>query len=173
MTNNLARSLVTRALALIMELGALSLAAAFAMPTAKSTEIAAPKSSAPALVSQEKLAKVARLYLRERLEVVRLRRVLAHDSSVSEALDIAAIVYGVPRGELSMVASCESGHFPLARNGQYRGLFQQGPMFEKTPIGAAGLSVWSPYAAALSTAYVVSQQGWRQWECGPNGEFQP
>jgi len=102
-----------------------------------------------------------------RAEVRSLRRTLRHRPSVQEALSVASVAYGVPRSELSSVAWCESTHRATARNGRYRGLFQQGPMFEATPYGRAGLSVWSPYAAALSTAYVVSQQGWRQWECKP------
>lgn len=106
-----------------------------------------------------------------RREVRALRRTLRHEPSVDEALTIASVVYGVPRGELSSVAWCESTHNPHARNGQYRGLFQQGPMFEATAFGRAGLSVWSPYAAALSTASVVAVQGWRQWQCRPGGRL--
>lgn len=98
-----------------------------------------------------------------------LERTLRHDPSVGEALTLASVVYGVPRASLSAVAWCESGHRPWARNGQYRGIFQQGPMFEASPFGRAGLSVWSPYAAALSTAYTVRAQGWRQWSCRPGG----
>jgi len=98
-----------------------------------------------------------------------LERTLRHDPSVGEALTLASVVYGVPRSSLAAVAWCESGHRPWARNGQYRGIFQQGPMFEASPFGRAGLSVWSPYAAALSTAYTVRAQGWRQWSCQPGG----
>lgn len=104
-----------------------------------------------------------------RRENRRLRRALAHDPTVAEALTIASVVYGIPRRSLSTAAWCESRHRPDARNGIYRGLFQQGPMFEATPFGRAGLSVWSPYAAALSAAYTVRAQGWRQWDprCRP------
>lgn len=111
---------------------------------------------------------------RERVELRAARRDAARwrtaakaSPSVGEALTLASVVYGVSRSELSSVAWCESNHRPGVANGPYRGLFQQGPMFEATPFGQAGLSVWSPYAAALSTAYTVRQQGWRQWECKP------
>lgn len=119
-------------------------------------------------------AELAQQLVRERAQAAelarenrRLRRTIAHQPTVAEALTIASVVYGVPRSSLSAVAWCESTHRPWARNGRYRGLFQQGPMFEATPFGRAGLSVWSPYAAALSTAYTVRAQGWRQWECKP------
>ncbi len=96
-------------------------------------------------------------------------RAAMHTPSVQEALTIASVAYGVPRGELSRVAWCESTHRPWARNGPYRGLFQEGPMFEQGPYGRAGLSVWSPYAAAMTAAYTVSREGWRQWQCAPDG----
>jgi hypothetical protein len=102
-----------------------------------------------------------------RRENARLRGILRHSPSVAEALTLASVVYCVSRRSLSAVAWCESTHRPTARNGRYRGLFQQGPMFERTPFGRAGLSVWSPYAAALSTAYTVRREGWQQWECRP------
>ncbi len=97
------------------------------------------------------------------------RRTALHTPSVSEALTIASIAYGVPRGELASVAWCESTHRPWARNGQSRGLFQEGPMFEAGPFGRAGLSVWSPYAAAMTAAYTVRREGWSQWQCRPGG----
>lgn len=118
-------------------------------------------------VSRDKFVKAVAGWRAARDRVRSLERTLRHEPSVAEALSVASIAYGVPRGELSSVAWCESTHRAHARNGQYRGIFQQGPMFEATPYGRAGLSVWSPYAAALSTAYVVAQQGWRQWECKP------
>ena len=103
--------------------------------------------------------------LRQRIRAA--RRAALHNPSVSEALTLAAVAYGVPRSELSRVAWCESTHRPSARNGPYRGLFQEGPMFEAGPYGRAGLSVWSPYASAMTAAYTVSREGWRQWECKP------
>lgn len=106
-----------------------------------------------------------------RRQVRSLRRTLDHSTSVQEALTIAAVAYGVSRSDMESVAMCESTLRATAVNGRYRGLFQQGPMFEGTPYGRAGLSVWSPYAAAMSTAYTVSHQGWRQWQCRPGGRL--
>lgn len=99
----------------------------------------------------------------------RLVRIIRQRPDVQTALRLASLVYRVPLGQLDRVAFCESSHRPWARNGRYRGLFQMGPMFERTPFGRAGLSVWDPYVAALATASVVSVQGWRQWECWPGG----
>lgn len=104
-----------------------------------------------------------------RMQARGLRRTLAHHPSVAEALTIASVAYGVPRAQLSTVAWCESTHRPWARNGAYRGLFQEGPMFEQGPYGRAGLSVWSPYASAMTAALTASREGWAQWSCRPDG----
>jgi hypothetical protein len=87
--------------------------------------------------------------------------------TVQYAYRLAAAVYGVSYGQLHAVSGCESNHYVFARNGQYRGLFQEGPMFERGPFGRAGFSVWDPVANALTAASVVSRQGWRQWSCRP------
>lgn len=105
----------------------------------------------------------------ERAGLRRLARASLYQGSVDEALRLASVTYGVPLHELRSVAWCESTHRPLARNGRYRGLFQEGPMFEAGPFGRAGLSVWSPYANAMTAAYTVSREGWRQWQCRPGG----
>jgi hypothetical protein len=96
-----------------------------------------------------------------------LERVVRHEPTVAEALTIASVVYGVPRTDLSTVAFCESGHRPSAVNGQYRGIFQWGPSWNSTVYAAAGLSPWSPYAAALATAQRVKGAGWGWWSCKP------
>lgn len=100
-------------------------------------------------------------------ETARWRRTALHKPTVAEAITIASVVYQVPRRHLEAVAWCESRWTPTARNGPYRGLMQEGPMFEAGPFGRAGLSVWSPYANALTAARVVAREGWRQWECQP------
>jgi hypothetical protein len=87
--------------------------------------------------------------------------------TVQYAYRLAAAIYGVSYWQMHNVSQCESNHYPYARNGQYRGLFQEGPMFERGPFGHAGFSVWDPIANALTAADVVSQQGWGQWECKP------
>jgi hypothetical protein len=87
--------------------------------------------------------------------------------TVQYAYRLAATIYGVSYSELHRVSGCESNHYVYARNGQYRGLFQEGPMFERGPFGRAGFSVWDPVANALTAASTVAQQGWRQWQCKP------
>jgi hypothetical protein len=87
--------------------------------------------------------------------------------TVEYAYRLASVTFGVPYSQLHAVGGCESTHYPFARNGRYRGLFQEGPMFESGPYGRAGFSVWDPVANALTAAGVVAGQGWRQWECKP------
>ena len=85
--------------------------------------------------------------------------------TVNYALRLASAVSGVSYWELRSVSWCESRHWPFARNGIYRGLFQEGPMFEHGPF--ASFSVFDPIANALTAAHVVSREGWRQWQCHP------
>jgi hypothetical protein len=85
--------------------------------------------------------------------------------SVMHAISLASAIWHVPQGELVAVGSCESHLYPYATNGQYRGVFQEGPMFEQGPFGQAGFSVFDPYANVFTAALTVSRQGWRQWEC--------
>ncbi len=87
--------------------------------------------------------------------------------TVDYAIRLAATAYGVSEWEMNRVASCESGHSSFATNGQYRGLFQEGPMFERGPFGAAGFSVFDPVANAMTAAWTVSRGGWSQWSCKP------
>jgi hypothetical protein len=109
-----------------------------------------------------------KLQLRERALTRELAIARRHwKPTIDYALQLAAAVYGISEIELRNVAWCESRLSASAQNGQYRGLFQQGPMFEQTAIGRAGFSVWDPVAAALSTAATVEREGWAQWECKP------
>jgi hypothetical protein len=85
--------------------------------------------------------------------------------TVLYALRLASTVYGVPYRELHAVGSCESHLYAFARNGRYRGVFQEGPMFERGPFASFG--VFDPIANALTAAYTVSHEGWRQWSCRP------
>ena len=87
--------------------------------------------------------------------------------SVSYAIKLASTTFGVSEYEMNRVASCESGHSPTASNGQYRGVFQEGPMFERGRYGQAGFSVWDPLANSLTAAETVSREGWKQWSCAP------
>ena len=86
--------------------------------------------------------------------------------TVEYAYRLAATVYGVSESELRRIGSCESHHYPFARNGRYRGVMQEGPMFERGPFGRAGFSVYDPLANVLTAAHARTQDGsWRQWEC--------
>lgn len=87
--------------------------------------------------------------------------------TVHYALRLASAVSGVSYWQLRTVSWCESRHWPFATNGQYRGLFQEGPMFERHPIGQAGFNVFDPLANALVAATTASREGWRQWACRP------
>ena len=161
-------------IACCLGIGALGAVATFAADVPQGPSRAAVD-LAPRLVPQAKLVKAVKARDAARDEADRLERVLRHDPSVSEALTVASVAYGVPLGELSSVALCESTHRPDARNGRYRGLFQFGPIFESSPYGRAGLSVWSPLASAMAAAYIVRHggSGWSPWQCSPRGAFQP
>jgi hypothetical protein len=84
------------------------------------------------------------------------------------AYKLAATVYGVSEWELRAIGWCESRHFVHARNGSYRGVMQEGPMFERGPFGRAGFSVWDPVANVMTAAHTrVADGSWRQWACRP------
>ncbi len=85
--------------------------------------------------------------------------------TVDYSLRLASAATGVSLAQLRSVSYCESHFYPFARNGQYRGLFQEGPMFERHPIGQAGFNVFDPLPNALVAALTVSREGWGQWEC--------
>ncbi len=86
--------------------------------------------------------------------------------TVRYSLRLASAASGVPYSELATVAWCESRYDPFATNGRYRGLFQEGPMFERGPFAQFG--VFDPLANALTAGFVVSREGWRQWSCRPH-----
>lgn len=99
------------------------------------------------------------------LQVVRAHTRRRWAPTVDYALQLASTIYRVSYWELHAVASCESHLYPFARNGQYRGLFQEGPMFERGPFAMFG--VFDPIANALTAAHTVAREGWSQWECKP------
>ena len=81
--------------------------------------------------------------------------------TVTYALHLASAVTGVPYSQLWSVSRCESGHYPFAANGRYKGIFQLG-------WAPFGFSPFDPVANALSAAVTVERDGgWRQWECKP------
>jgi hypothetical protein len=116
--------------------------------------------------AKKKALKVA---FRLRLDRQALRRRLKQRwaPTVGYAIKLASVIYGVPSYQLHRVASCESGHDPFAVNGQYRGVFQEGGMFERGPFGRAGFSVFDPLANVLTAASTVAREGWSQWQCKP------
>lgn len=90
--------------------------------------------------------------------------------SVTEALRLASITYGVPYREMRSVAWCESRLDPRAynRSSGASGLMQFLPStWRRTPY--ASLSPFSPHANALAGGwlYVRSGRSWRQWVCRP------
>lgn len=102
------------------------------------------------------------------LQVRDLRRVKAAPvKDVQYAIRLAATTYGVSETDMHRVASCESGHSSTAVNGRYRGVYQEGPMFERGRYGRAGFSVWDPVANAMTAAETVAHEGWSQWSCKP------
>jgi len=101
--------------------------------------------------------------LRRRLH--RQRYLILHDTSVDEAIGLAAATYG-HSDELWRKAACESGGDPLARNlsSAASGLFQFLPStWRSTPYGR--FSVWSPYANALAAGWMHSQGRGGEWVC--------
>lgn len=106
--------------------------------------------------------------IRHRRALARLRLVMLHSTSVSEAIALAARVYGVSEAAMRRVAFCESRFDPNAHNASSAsGLFQfLTSTWAHTPF--ADFSVWSPYANALAAAFTVrGDGGWRQWVCRP------
>jgi hypothetical protein len=81
--------------------------------------------------------------------------------TVTYALRLASAVYGVSYWQMRTVSFCESRHYPFARNGVHKGLFQLG-------WHPFGFSPFDPVANALSAAATVAHDGsWRQWSCKP------
>jgi hypothetical protein len=120
------------------------------------------------LAERRKRKRLARYSVRMERSRNQLRAALHRQfSPVSYAIKLAATTYGVSEWQMHRVASCESGHSAFATNGQYRGVFQEGPMFESGPFGRAGFSVFDPVANSMTAAYTVVRQGWRQWSCQP------
>jgi hypothetical protein len=120
------------------------------------------------LAERRKRKRLARYSVKLERSRNQLRAALLRQfSPVSYAIKLAATTYGVSEWQMHRVASCESGHSAFATNGQYRGVFQEGPMFESGPFGRAGFSVFDPVANSMTAAYTVARQGWRQWSCQP------
>lgn len=113
------------------------------------------------------------------LQVRSLKRTLAHDPSVQEALALACTIYGHCK-TLKRKAFCESRLDPNARNRSssargllqfltegrarhYRGGWSQGGTWDTTPFYA--FSVYSPYANALAAGWMHDEGRGGEWEC--------
>ncbi len=94
----------------------------------------------------------------------RLRRTLLTSPTVSEAINLAAAVYG-NGATLWALARCESGLSPTAQNASgSSGLLQFMPStFASTPYGR--FSIWSPYANALAAGWMLQQGRRSEWVC--------
>jgi hypothetical protein len=99
-----------------------------------------------------------------RHDTKRLRRTLLSRPSVTEALNLAATVYG-NGATLWALARCESNLNPQARNASgSSGLLQFMPStFASTPY--RGFSIWSPYANALAGGWMLTQGRRGEWVC--------
>ncbi len=99
-----------------------------------------------------------------RSDTKRARRTLASSPTVSEAINLAAVIYG-NGSTLWALARCESTLNPRAQNASgSSGLMQFMPStFASTPYGR--FSIWSPYASALAAGWMLQQGRRSEWVC--------
>lgn len=102
-------------------------------------------------------------YLQQR-RIRSLKRTLMSSPTVSEAINLAATVYG-NGATLWRKARCESNLDPNARNGsEASGLFQFLPStWRTTPFG--GYSIFSAYANALAAGWMHAHNRGSEWSC--------
>lgn len=100
-----------------------------------------------------------------RARLARQRYVVLHDTSVVEAIELAAATYG-NGDQLWRKARCESGLNPRARNlsSAATGLFQFLPStWASTPYGR--FNIESPYANALAAGWMHAHGRAGEWVC--------
>ncbi len=99
-----------------------------------------------------------------RSDTKRVRRTLASSPIVSEAINLASVVYG-NGSTLWALARCESTLNPRAQNASgSSGLMQFMPStFASTPYGR--FSIWSPYASALAAGWMLQHGRRSEWVC--------
>jgi hypothetical protein len=167
---------MARTATLIVVAAALLIALVVTLPSPASTPVVKSTHMGKTAFQWHRIAekrRLARDWLQKRLtfrvlEVRALQKVKAPPArDVQYGIHLAATTYGVSETDMHRVASCESGHSATAANGQYRGVFQEGSMFERSRFGRAGFSVWDPVANAMNAAETVSREGWSQWTCKP------
>lgn len=93
----------------------------------------------------------------------------AATNTVTKAIRLASVTYGVDYGDMRSVAWCESRLNPHAQNphSSARGLFQfLDTTWAHTPYRS--FSRDDPHANALAAGWVVRKDhGWREWQCRP------
>ncbi len=99
-----------------------------------------------------------------RYEQRRVARLVTHHPTVTEAIQLAAAVYG-NGSTLWRKARCESHLWPFAHNSSgASGLFQFLPgTWRSTPFG--DFSIWSPYANALAAGWMHRAGRGGEWSC--------
>lgn len=95
-----------------------------------------------------------------------LKRTLMASPSVTEAINLACVVYG-SCSTLWALARCESTLNPRARNpsSSATGLYQilHPSTWRTTPF--AGFDVYSPYANSMAAGYMISHGRRSEWVC--------
>lgn len=101
-------------------------------------------------------------------ELLETRRALRWHLAPIPAIEV---VFGTDAGDALEVALCESDYYPrdgvpdtVARNGQYRGMFQMGSS-ERATYGHSSTAYGQ--ARAAYSYFVASGRDWSPWECKP------
>lgn len=104
---------------------------------------------------------------RQAQTIRRLRVALRRDPEIVEAINLAAVTYGVSGALMFHLARCESRLNPNARNrtSTATGLFQHlyPSTWRTTPY--ARFSPYSPYASAMAAAQMISRGRRGEWVC--------
>lgn len=98
--------------------------------------------------------------------IKRLKKVLAYDATVVEAINLATVTYGVSGATMWRKARCESRLRPYAKNrsSTAAGLFQfLDSTWASTPFGR--FSVYSPYANAMAAGWMHAHGRSGEWVC--------
>ena len=94
------------------------------------------------------------------------RRTSLHQWTMTEAITISSIVYGVPISTLTRRMLCESHGYRYAHNKSGATSYWQflPSTWASTPF--AGLSIYSPFAQAMSAGWMMGPAGRSsEWQC--------